>query len=105
MTRCERISGQFRFFDMAGWTPYTKIEHEHKEGTKVNSLFFYNPNVFASIPEPVDYDTDRLTATTDYATRPVKARLSYVFSNFTNKQATFRAVRLRASSSAALKSP
>jgi len=91
-TRRERIGGEFRFFDIAGWTPSTKIEHEHKEGTKVNSLFFYNPNVFASIPEPVSYDTDRLTVRTDYATRPLQASFSYIFSSFTNNQASFRAV-------------
>ena len=91
-TRRERVGGQFRLFDVAGWTPSAKIEHEHKEGTKVNSLFFYNPNVFASIPEPVDYDTDRLTVTTDYTTRPVQARFSYIFSNFTNNQASFKSL-------------
>ncbi len=89
-TRRERVGAQFRLFDVAGWTPSAKIEHEHKEGTKVNSLFFYNPNVFASIPEPVDYDTDRLTVTTDYTTRPVQARFSYIFSSFTNNQSSFK---------------
>ncbi|EWY41833.1 hypothetical protein N825_23915 [Skermanella stibiiresistens SB22] len=91
-TRRKRLDGEFRLFDVAGWTPSAKVEHEHKEGTKINSLFFYNANVFASIPEPVSYDTDRLTVMTDYATSKVQARLSYVFSSFTNNQASFKTV-------------
>ena len=72
--------------------PYNLSAPAPNPRVKVNSLFFYNVNVFASIPEPVSYDTDRLTVRTDYTTRPVQASFSYIFSSFTNDQASFRAV-------------
>lgn len=91
-TRRDRIDGDLSYLDFPGWKLSTKMEHEHKQGTKINSLFFYNANVFASIPEPVDYDTNRLSATADYTRKHFQARLSYIFSNFVNNQASYRVV-------------
>lgn len=89
-TRRDKLNGQFSYAGIPDWTLSTKMEHEHKQGTKRNSLLFFNSNVFAEIPEPVDYDTDRFTASAAYTTRPLQAKFSYTLSNFTNNQTSFQ---------------
>lgn len=91
-TRRDKLTGKLSYSGLPDWALSSKLEHEHKQGTKVNALFFYNTSVFAAIPEPVDYDTDRFTASAAYTTRPVQAKFSYVFSSFTNNQSSFRTV-------------
>lgn len=89
-TRRDKLSGQLSYAGLPDWTLSSKLEHEHKQGTKINSLLFFNSSVFAAIPEPVDYDTDRFTASAAYTTRPVQAKFSYVLSSFTNNQTSFQ---------------
>lgn len=91
-TRRDKLTGNLSYSGLRDWALSSKLEHEHKQGTKVNALFFYNTSVFAAIPEPVDYDTDRFTASAAYTTRPVQAKFSYTLSNFTNNQSSFRTV-------------
>lgn len=85
-TRRDRVDGSFSYKGIANWTFTTKIDHEHKQGTKSNSFMFINNNYFAAFLEPVQYDTDRITATAAYTRKLFQAQLSYVFSSFTNTQ-------------------
>lgn len=89
-TRRDKLTGQLSYAGIPDWTLSSKMEHEHKQGTKGNSLFFFNSSVFAAIPEPVDYDTDRFTASAAYTTRPLQAKFSYILSSFTNNQSSFQ---------------
>ncbi len=88
-TRRDRIGGDLTYAGLEDWRLTTKLDHEHKHGTKINSVLFNANNNFATILEPVNYDSDRFTATAAYTTRPVQAQFSYIFSSFTNNVAEF----------------
>lgn len=83
-TRRDRAGGSLAYAGLEDWRFTTKFDHEHKQGTKANSVLFNANNNFASILEPVNYDSDRFTATAAYTTRPMQAQLSYIVSNFTD---------------------
>ncbi|MBX9633583.1 MAG: MtrB/PioB family decaheme-associated outer membrane protein, partial [Magnetospirillum sp.] len=89
-TRRDRVGGKVRYAGLEDWSFSSKMEHEHKQGTKANSFMFINNNTFAAFPEPENYNTDRFTTTAAYTTRPFQAQLSYTFSSFTNEQAEFQ---------------
>lgn len=83
-TRRDRAGGAFTYAGLEDWTFTTKLDHEHKHGTKANAVMFMSNYSFASILEPVNYDTDRLTLSAAYTTKAVQSRFSYIYSSFTN---------------------
>lgn len=86
-TRRDRAGGAFTYAGLEDWKFTTKLDHEHKHGTKANAVMFMSNSTFASILEPVNYDTDRLMMSAAYTTRPVQAQFSYTYSSFTNNNA------------------
>ncbi|MBI3445897.1 MAG: MtrB/PioB family decaheme-associated outer membrane protein [Magnetospirillum sp.] len=88
-TRRDRAGGSFAYTGLDDWKFTTRLDHEHKHGAKANSVMFLSNNNFASILEPVNYDTDRFALTAAYTTRPLQAQISYIFSNFTNNVAEY----------------
>lgn len=88
-TRRDQVNGKVNYRGLQDWVFSSKMEHEHKQGTKANALMFVSNDYFASFAEPVDYNTDRFTAAAAYTTKPFQAKLSYTFSNFTNDQSEF----------------
>lgn len=86
-TRRDRSDGSFSYAGLEDWKFTTKLEHEHKHGTKANSVMFMSNSTFASILEPVNYDTDRFRLTAAYTTRPLQAQFSYIYSSFSNNDA------------------
>ena len=79
------------FFDqfLPDWTFSTAYSHEHKSGTKENSLLQgagtglnSASGDFVYFPEVVDYDTDRFNAVVAYTTPDLQVRLTYALSNF-----------------------
>jgi MtrB/PioB family decaheme-associated outer membrane protein len=94
------------------WTFVGALKHEHKEGTKMNSLLVGSNTAIPSsvnlaagvgaaagggtssltyFPEYVNYDTERYEATLGYSDPVLQSQFSYVFSKFTNNATTFRA--------------
>lgn len=88
-TRRDRAGGAFSYTGLEEWKFTTRLDHEHKHGTKANSVMFLSNSNFASILEPVNYDTDRFALNAAYTTRPLQAQITYVFSNFTNNVAEY----------------
>jgi MtrB/PioB family decaheme-associated outer membrane protein len=89
-TRRDQVGGKVSYSGLQDWVFSSKMEHEHKQGTKANAMLFLTDNYFAAFAEPVDYNTDRFTAAAAYTTKPFQAKLSYTFSNFTNEQSQFQ---------------
>lgn len=83
-TRRDRAGGAFSYAGLEGWKFTTRLDHEHKHGSKINSVMFYSNSNFASILEPVNYDTDRFQLTGAYTTKRLQTQFSYILSNFTN---------------------
>jgi MtrB/PioB family decaheme-associated outer membrane protein len=88
-TRRDRAGGAVSYSGLEDWKFTTKLDHEHKHGTKANSVMFLSNSNFASILEPVNYDTDRFALTAAYTTKPVQAQISYIYSSFTNNEAEY----------------
>jgi MtrB/PioB family decaheme-associated outer membrane protein len=114
-TQRDRVGGDFNFTS-GNWTFNGNLTHEHKEGTKENSLVFnstsaiepnnasttftaggrtfYAPLLTTSMmyfPEPVNYDTDRYSTSAAFNTKKLQASFTYTFNKFTDNQATFNA--------------
>ena len=114
-TQRDRVGGDFDY-KFGNWSLTGKLYHEHKEGTKENSLTFSSngipvPNAASTsftvagkvyysplnttnmmyFPEPVNYDTDRYSASAAYNTRRLQASVTYTFNKFTDNQSTFNA--------------
>ena len=89
-TQRDKVSGAVSYSGIPDWKFATDIAHEHKQGTKINAYMFVSNSSFLSFPEPIDYDTDRFSASAEYTTRPFQAKLSYILSNFTNNQTDFQ---------------
>ncbi|HVI50472.1 MAG TPA: MtrB/PioB family decaheme-associated outer membrane protein [Candidatus Sulfotelmatobacter sp.] len=88
-TRRDRFEGKTSYSGLEDWILSSKVEHEHKQGTKINSMLFMANSSFASFPEPEDYDTDRVTLSGAYTTQKFQAELSYVFSSFRNNMSEY----------------
>jgi len=100
------------------WTFTGQMEHEHKEGTQEQSMLFgsgknaqaqgYNgtnaawaglgaPPVANSgnlvyFPQPINYDTDRYTATLGYTRPQLQAQLAYTLQVFTDNNSSVNLV-------------
>jgi MtrB/PioB family decaheme-associated outer membrane protein len=75
------------------WTFSSNFAHEHKVGTKENSLLQGTGTGINSatgnilyFPEPIDYDTDRFSTSAGYNTRKMQFQLSYSLSHFVNNR-------------------
>ncbi len=95
-TQRDKLTGQISYSGLPDWKFASKLEHEHKQGTKINAVMLSsgagaaNNLNYLTFPEPVDYDTDRFTLSGDYTTKPLQAKISYILSNFTNNQLDYR---------------
>lgn len=92
-TQRDKVGGSLSYSGADDWKFGSKVEHEHKQGSKINAYMFVNgggATTFLSFPEPIDYDTDRFTASAEYTTRPLQAKLTYILSNFTNNQTDYQ---------------
>lgn len=91
-TRRDKATGQISYSGLPDWTFGSKLEHEHKQGTKLNAVMLGSGtnSPYLTFPEPIDYDTDRFTLSGDYTTRPVQAKVSYILSNFSNNESEYR---------------
>lgn len=117
-TQRTKIGGAGTFELGSGFSLTTAIDHEHKEGTKEQSLLFgsgknanqqgytglnagfpgpvaggnppaANQGDLVYFPEPVNYDTDIYTARLNYQSERLQAQASYVFSKFTDNNLSF----------------
>ena len=117
-TQRTKIGGNGTIELAPGWSLTTALEHEHKEGTKEQSLLFgsgknanqqgytglnpafpgpvaggnppaANQGDLVYFPEPVNYDTDIYTVRLNYQTERLQARASYVYSQFTDNNLSF----------------
>ncbi|MDR3437115.1 MtrB/PioB family decaheme-associated outer membrane protein [Telmatospirillum sp.] len=87
-TQRDQTGGEVTVLPFPNWTLTAGLQHEHKQGTKENSYSYGTANI-NYFPEPVDYDTDRYTATAAYNTKRLQAALSYVYSRFTDNATSF----------------
>lgn len=69
------------------WTITSGLRHEHKEGTKLQTM--YGSAIGTAFPEPVNYDTDQYNVQGEYNTERLQAMLSYDYSKFTDKNSAF----------------
>ena len=76
------------------WTISTTFTHEHKDGTKENSLLQGSgaginaaTGNIVYFPELIDYDTDRFSAVLAYSTPDMQAQITYVISSFNDGRA------------------
>jgi MtrB/PioB family decaheme-associated outer membrane protein len=83
------------FFDILSddWTISTNFTHEHKDGTKENSLLQGSGTDINSesgnivyFPELINYDTDRFSAVLAYSTPDMQAQITYVLSSFSDNR-------------------
>ena len=117
-TQRTKVGGSGTFELAPGWSLTTAIDHEHKEGTKEQSLLFgsgknanqqgytglnagfpgpvaggnppaANQGDLVYFPEPVNYDTDIYTARLNYQSERLQGFASYVFSKFTDNTLSF----------------
>jgi MtrB/PioB family decaheme-associated outer membrane protein len=111
----DRVGGDFSYRD-GDWTFTGTFSHEHKEGTKENSMVFnstslaypdmastaiklasgnyaYIPGNLSTnmvyFPEPVNYDNDRYVAKAAYNTKRFQVQFTYTFNNFTDNKSNF----------------
>jgi MtrB/PioB family decaheme-associated outer membrane protein len=111
----DRFGGDFSYRD-GDWTFSGTLSHEHKEGTKENSMVFNAtslayPNMASTaiklangnytyipgnlttnlvyFPEPVNYDNDRYVVKAAYNTKRFQAQFTYTFNNFTDNKSNF----------------
>jgi len=116
-TQRDKVGGEFKY-NLGLWSLSGTFTHEHKEGTKENSLVFNGtgqgyPNTVTAInkattgqvgyipanlngnmmyfPEPVNYDNDRYVAQAAYNTKQMQAQLTYTYNRFTDNNTNFAA--------------
>ncbi len=116
-TQRTKIGGAGTFELGSGFSLTTAIDHEHKDGTKEQSLLFgsgknaneqgytglntsfpgpkggtppaANQGDLVYFPEPVNYDTDTYTVKLNYQSERLQAWAGYVFSKFTDNNSSF----------------
>jgi len=81
-TRRQRVGVGLDIPDAGHWDYSVNVTHEHRDGSKVTGASFLNTSTL--LPEPVDYDTDQLTAQAGYTTDKWQLRFSYLGSFFSN---------------------
>ncbi|HIJ62513.1 MAG TPA: MtrB/PioB family outer membrane beta-barrel protein [Rhodospirillaceae bacterium] len=116
-TQRDRVGGDFNYI-WGNWSVNGNLTHEHKEGTKENSMVFAStsvsyPNIASTavkmangsynyfpgglttsmmyFPEPVNYDNDRYQAKAAYTTKKLQASVTYTFTKFTDNNNNFAA--------------
>lgn len=116
-TQRDKVGGEFSY-NWGNWSVNGNLTHEHKEGTKENSLVFAStsvayPNIASTavkmangsynyfpgglttsmmyFPEPINYDNDRYVAKAAYSTKKLQASLTYTFTKFTDNNNNFAA--------------
>ncbi len=89
-TRRDKGSVGLKYF-LGDWTLTSGLVHEHKEGTQESSMLVGggNANGIATLPLPINYDTDRFTAGAAFATPKLQANLAYTFSSFKDNTSGF----------------
>jgi MtrB/PioB family decaheme-associated outer membrane protein len=96
-----RGSGSYQYGD---WTITSSLRHEHKEGTKENSLTILgvpspiagNGNITTSalgyFAEPIDYDTDRFDIAAQYAEPRLQVQVGYTYSSFQDNATSWNGI-------------
>jgi MtrB/PioB family decaheme-associated outer membrane protein len=74
---------------LTDWSFNASFDHEHKEGTKENSMAMNNKDNVTYFPEPVNYDVDTYKAQAKYNTPGLQGVLSYSYSRFTDNHGSF----------------
>jgi MtrB/PioB family decaheme-associated outer membrane protein len=71
--------------NMGDWVVSAVYSREHKGGSLEQAMTTGGNNAgMVTFPMPIDYDTDNFVASAAYSTPDFQARLSYVFSNFSD---------------------
>lgn len=81
------IGGAEGKYIIGDWTISTGLQHEHKEGTKLQTM--YGSAIGTAFPEPVNYDTDQYNVQGEYNTESLQAMLRYDYSKFTDNTDAF----------------
>ena len=93
----DKVGGEVLYNIKSDWDFTAGVQHEHKEGTKENSMVVGKTSVNATntavfyFPEPVNYDTDRYDAKLNYKGKNAQAILSYSFSDFKDNNKAYNA--------------
>ncbi|WP_158240499.1 MtrB/PioB family outer membrane beta-barrel protein [Telmatospirillum siberiense] len=72
---------------IGNWVISSDFRHEHKEGTKLQTL--EGSAAGTAFPEPVDYDTNLFGIQGEYNTERLQALLRYDYSQFTDNTSAF----------------
>ncbi len=88
-TQRDIVGGGASFSGVPNWTFSAGLQHEHKQGTRENALVTNTTTNILYFPEPVDYDTDRYTASAKYSTQRLQGLFSYTYSAFTDNLSSF----------------
>ena len=88
-TRRDKFEGKANYSGLEDWVFSSDVQHEHKQGSKINSMMFLSTSNYAAFAEPVDYDTDKVSVSGAYTGQNLQTQLSYVFSSFHDNQMQF----------------
>jgi MtrB/PioB family decaheme-associated outer membrane protein len=81
------IGGADGKYIIGDWVISSGLRHEHKEGTKLQTM--YGSASGTAFPEPVNYDTDQYNVQGEYNTERLQAALRYDYSKFTDNTDAF----------------
>lgn len=81
------IGGAEGKYLIGNWVVTTDLRYEHKEGTKLQTM--YGSAIGTAFPEPVNYDTGNYGIQGEYNTERLQAMLRYDYSQFTDNTSAF----------------
>lgn len=96
-TRRDIVEGGANY-RVGDWLMTANLRHEHKDGTMEQTVdASFSGTSFAM---PVNYDTDKYTASAAYSTRRLQGTLTYSYSKFTDNNPAFNAIYFTSPTSA-----
>ncbi len=90
------VEGKYYYGDLLFTSGVT---HEHKEGTQEGYISFLTQATFVM---PINYDTDRFTASVAFNTPKLQSSLNYTFSKFTDNNTAVNFVNFKTTTNGAI---